>query len=158
MLGTGIRVALGPLRFIYKNSNWLQSCSTTHRFAEKYVGKALAYRKASSSKPSDIADGVGLKNLLHAMAAATDDKVVLRNEILQALMAAQETTASLISNVFLLLSRHQDEWERLQDEVQGIGTRHLDADLLISMTHLRRVLNEGEHYLTRKRGFCSRVM
>ena len=44
------------------------------------------------------------------MAQKTEDKKELRNEILQALMAAQETTAALISNVFFLLSRNEFIW------------------------------------------------
>jgi len=40
---------------------------------------------------------------MYAMAEQKEDRIELCNQILQALMA---TTAVLISNVFLLLSRH----------------------------------------------------
>ena len=148
MLGSGIRIALGPLKFVYKNSKWLQSCNTTHRFAETYVDKALEYRQSLPTKLNGTAsqNEIHAKSpvLLHAMAEVTDDKTVLRNEILQALMAAQETTAALISNAFFLLSRHPNEWEKIQEEIQGTKASTLDADVLTSMTNLRYVLNESE--------------
>ena len=148
MLGSGIRIALGPLKFLYKTSSWLDSCQTTHRFANKLVDKAVRRRQTDSAKTGNLSDHdqVSTKShaLLYSMAEATEERLVLRNEILQALMAAQETTAALISNVFFLLSRHQAEWLTLQEEVQQNKNSTLNAETLMSMKHLRNVLNEGE--------------
>ncbi|KAL9124979.1 MAG: hypothetical protein Q9217_005758 [Psora testacea] len=145
MLGSGIRIALGPFKVLFPTSQWRKSCETTHKFAEKYVAKALEYRASLMSEPSKERDAVNAKrmNLLQGMAEQTDDPFTLRNEILQALMAAQETTASLICNVFFLLSRHKPVWRKLHQEVVAIGDCELNAEALQSIPLLRNVLNEA---------------
>lgn len=77
------------------------------------------------------------------MAEQTEDRTQLRNEILQALMAAQETTAVLISNVFFLLSRHPSVWKELRQEALSLADDQLEMDILLNMKYLRNVLNEG---------------
>ncbi|KAL8955606.1 MAG: hypothetical protein Q9183_006585, partial [Haloplaca sp. 2 TL-2023] len=135
MQGSGIRIALGPFKFLYPylDSGWLKSCKVTHEFADKYVAKALEDRHLANTRPC---------TLLSGMASQTDDKLTLRNEILQALMAAQETTAALISNVFFLLSRHPSVWHRLCDEVSSAPDPEFDEKSLLNMHYLRNILNE----------------
>jgi len=151
MLGSGIQIALGPFRFLYRyiDSKWLGSCKITHRFAEKYVQKALRYRQIFAEEGSQLrkkAEGTRKPYvLLFGMTEQTDDPIELRNEILQALMAAQETTAALISNVFFLLSRNEPIWQRLRKEVVALGLADLDQETLQGMDYLRNVLNESEH-------------
>ncbi|MCJ1458141.1 hypothetical protein MMC28_008512 [Mycoblastus sanguinarius] len=146
MFGSGFRIALGPFKFLYRDPKWLESCKITHKFAEKYVDKALEYRQASQSRAKDSMpkDHTNRQQhiLLFAMAEQTDDRTGLRNQILQALMAAQETTAALISNVFFLLARHPITWQRLREEVVSLGDREPDLDLHRNMKYLRNILNE----------------
>ena len=148
MFGSGFRIALGPFKFLYRDPKWLESCKITHKFAEKYVDKALEYRQASQSRAKDSMpkDHTNRQQhiLLFAMAEQTDDRTGLRNQILQALMAAQETTAALISNVFFLLARHPITWQRLREEVVSLGDREPDLDLHRNMKYLRNILNESE--------------
>lgn len=151
MLGSGIQIALGPFEFLYRymDFKWLESCEITHQFAERYVHKALQYRiniANEGSRTKEEAHGTQKTYvLLFGMAEQTGDPVELRNEILQALMAAQETTAALISNVFFLLSRNELIWQRLRKEVIALGDAELDQDLLQGMSYLRKVLNESKH-------------
>ena len=120
MQGSGIRIVLGPFRFLYPylDSGWLKSCRVTHQFADKYVAKALEDRHLSNTRPY---------TLLSGMVSRTDDKLTLRNEILQALMAAKETTAALMSNVLFLLSDHPSVWHRLRDEVSSVQDLQVDG-------------------------------
>lgn len=153
MLGSGIRIALGPFKFLYPymDSAWLKSCKVTHDFAEKYVRKALQYRQSIGEKGLEPGKEpvITAKRsvLLYEMAIQTGDQTELRNEILQALMAAQETTAALISNVFFLLSRNCTVWQNLREEVLALGDKDLDLESLQGMRYLRQVLNESKHYL-----------
>ena len=108
--------------------------------------KAIAYRKSNLAKENDLPYQEGCHRrpvLLCTMAEQTDDGETLRNEILQALMAAQNTTAALISNVFFLLSRHQSIWRQLRHEVLFLGDCKLEPEVPQGMTFLRNVLNEG---------------
>ena len=132
------------------DTKWLKSCAVTHKFVDKYVEMALDYRRRQANKtPSSTLREDESKSkpiLLHAIAEQTEDTVELRYEILQALMAAQETTATLISNAFFLLSRHIPVWEKLRNEVLAIGDREVDVDCIQGLTYLRQVLNESESH------------
>ena len=137
MFGSGFRIALGPFKVLHRDQKWLESCKLTHRFAEKCVDKALEYRRQSSCNDFELTvkdhDHRPWQILLYSLAEQTDDRTELRNQILQALLAAQETTAVLISNVFFLLSRHPAVWQRLRKEVFCLGDSELDVDLLHNM-------------------------
>lgn len=147
MFGSGFRIALGPFKFLFRDRKWLESCKTIHRFVDTYVDMALRSRQELP-----VGDKLGSGNhdnpqrhiLLHAMAEQTNKKTELRNESLQALMAAQETTAVLISNVFFVLSRHPGVWQQLRVEVLSLKSQELNFDLLQNMKYLRKVLNESE--------------
>ncbi len=49
------------------------------------------------------------------------NRIEIRNQIIQEMMAAQNTTAVLISNTFFLLSRSPAIWERLRDETASVS-------------------------------------
>lgn len=150
MFGSGFRIALGPLKFLFRDSKWPRSCEITHRFADYYVDKALQWRQEGTHLEKMQSTGGELKDhrqqhiLLHGMAEQTEDRTELRNQILQALMAAQETTSILISNVFFLLSRHPIVWQRLRREVLLLEDHQITLDTLQNMKYLHNVLNESE--------------
>ncbi|KAL8864194.1 MAG: hypothetical protein Q9198_010029 [Flavoplaca austrocitrina] len=114
MFGSGFQIALGPFKFLYQIAKWRQACKTTHGFANKYVQKALKYRQSvmSNALPGgndnqdESKSGTHNQPLLYHLALQTSNPLTLRNEILQAFMAAQGTTAAFLSNVFFLLARH----------------------------------------------------
>ena len=150
MFGSGFRIALGPLKFLFRDSKWPRSCEITHRFADYYVDKALQWRQERMHLEKMQSTGGELKDhrqqhiLLHGMAEQTEDRTELRNQILQALMAARETTSVLISNVFFLLSRRPIVWQRLRREVLLLEDHQITLDTLQNMKYLRNVLNESE--------------
>ena len=152
MLGSEIRIHFGPFKFLYPyiDTKWLKSCAVTHRFVDRFVEMALDYRRRQATKTPSLTpredDSKSKPILLHAIAEQTEDTVELRYEILQALMAAQETTATLISNAFFLLSRHSLVWKKLHNEVLAIGDKEVDVDCLQGLTYLRQVLNESESH------------
>jgi cytochrome P450 len=136
-----MRIALGPLSFILPKKRWLEACAKSHRFADHYVQKALSYREEfltgkinSKSSKASI--------LLYNMAEQTGDPIYLRNQILQALMAAQETTANLLGNIFFLISRNPDVFRKLKSEVLTIDG-DLNYNRLMGMKYLQNVINEG---------------
>ena len=163
MFGSGFRVALGRFKFLWPTSKWLRSCKNTQRFIDRYVDKALEHRKEVHSKDKVVQPGnqsnlkVG-QNMLYAMAEQTDDRIVLRNESLQAMMAAQETTAVLVSNVFFLLARHKEVWEHLSNEISSLGMQKPDADTLQGLSYVRNVLNECKYSSWLALGFMARLL
>ncbi|KAL5117423.1 hypothetical protein ACEQ8H_004739 [Pleosporales sp. CAS-2024a] len=139
--GCGLRIALGPLSFLVPKGSWLKACRKTHQFADVYVKRALEFR----DKRDTIENGeakVNKRTLLYNMAQQTGDKTILRNEIIQAMMAAQETTASLVSNVIRVLATHPSIFKELRSEVLAMGDEPLDFERLSRMKFLRHIINE----------------
>jgi len=88
-MGTGKRLQLGKLAFLYRDRKYYESIKVAHLFADYYVGKALEFRKNHYAKhgdkngtlPDDDTPGRRVV-LLHDMALATDNREDMRNQIL----------------------------------------------------------------------------
>ncbi|KAJ8064629.1 hypothetical protein OCU04_006955 [Sclerotinia nivalis] len=144
MRGCGIRVVLGPLRFLYRDPKWYEACQKVRQFADYYVERAIEYRQQYlEGKDSKISDSSN-RTLLQSIAEQTGDREDLRWQVMQAHMAAQETTGNLLANVFFLLSRHPGAWRKLQEEVDAVGDSDLDWDCISRLKYVRMVLNEGK--------------
>ncbi|KAF1963892.1 cytochrome P450 [Bimuria novae-zelandiae CBS 107.79] len=139
--GCGMRFALGPLKFLFPSKGWLKACKRTHEFANVYVDRALEYRKEHLTDAMDEAPAKK-RTLLYHMAQQTSDKTVLRDQIVQAMMAATETTASLISSVVHALSQNGDVFATLRAEILAIGSVELDFDSLSRLEYLQNVITE----------------
>ena len=148
-------MALGPLKFLHRDPKWRKSNKQNHRFINKYVDRALERQKQASS---EAAAAAGRKSddatqqrrvLLETMAAQTDDRIALRNSAIQAFVAAHETTACLISNIFFLLARHPAAWRRLREEILStLGDAPLTFEAPTKLKYLRNVINESEFFLS----------
>ena len=95
--------------------------------------------------------------MLDSMIQQTDDRVAVRNDVLQAFIAVHETTAYLISNIIWLFARHPEVYANLRAEVfQEIG---LDASLtfdnVAKISLIKNIANEGELAKIRSRSRCS---
>lgn len=142
--GAGIRMGLGPLGILLPEGKWLEACAKCHRFADYYVDRALEYREAlRKNGDTDQDDSSRQGVLLYNMAEQTGDRICLRNQILQAFMASQETTANLLGNIFFILARHPRVFEKLRAEVLSNDVP-LDYNSLMKMKYLQNVINEGE--------------
>ena len=131
-------MALGPLKFLHRDSKWHESNQTVQLFIDRYVDKAVLKREKSLNP-----DQNHRQNLLDNMAEKSHDRIQLRNEALQAFIAAHETTACLISNLFFLLARHPLVWKKLLEEVSSLGNVSLDFDLVMKLPYLRNIINES---------------
>ncbi len=83
--------------------------NVVHKFTDYYVDRALEDKKDKVSPAMNL-DGKRTsshhhQSLLNGLAEHTSDRIEIRNQIIQGMMAAQDTTAVLISNTFFLLSR-----------------------------------------------------
>ncbi|KAK6221588.1 hypothetical protein LQW54_001360 [Pestalotiopsis sp. IQ-011] len=139
--GCGLRIALGPLNFLMPKGSWLKACDKVHKFADTYVDRALEYRgKVDSVEHSH--DESKRRTLLFNMAEATDDRILLRNQAVQAMMAATETTASLISHVIRNLASHPAVADQVRVEALAVGDKPLDFDSLPRIRSLQHVITE----------------
>ncbi|KAL4918697.1 cytochrome P450 [Aspergillus aurantiobrunneus] len=113
-----------------------------HEVVDYYVYKAIeAKRNPEKKEPGRyiFADG---------LAAETEDPKVLRDNMLNILLAGRDTTASLLSSAFFFLARHPTVWDKLRHVVvEEFGdSQNPKGDItharLKNVLYLRYVLNE----------------
>lgn len=80
---------------------------------------------------------------LHELCSQTTDKIKIRAELLNILLAGRDTTASLLSNVWFELSRRPAMWSRLRKEVDALNGELPTFEMLKGMKYLRAILNES---------------
>lgn len=100
---------------------------------------AAAVKKKHESV-SDKHDDNLLENLVHS----TEDPIILRDEIMNLLVAGRDTTASLLTFAVYMLSQHPDVLRRLREEIVaqvGPSGQPTYEDFR-NMKYLRAVLNE----------------
>ncbi len=80
---------------------------------------------------------------LHELCSQTTDRIKMRAELLNILLAGRDTTASLLSNVWFELSRRPAIWSRLRREVDALNGELPTFEMLKEMKYLRAILNES---------------
>jgi cytochrome P450 len=120
-----------------------------HEVVDHYVNVALEAKRNPERKQGD-----GRYIFLEALAAETDDPKMLRDNMLNILLAGRDTTASLLSSTFFYLARYPHVFARLRKEIVdafGDGksaTVEITQTKLKDIAYLRYVLNEGQYLPT----------
>lgn len=139
-----LRLRLGPFVWLYRNKNFDRACVRVHNFVDKFVAKALEFRRESlASGKMNEEKQKGKYIFMNELALATDDPIQIRSEILNILLAGRDTTAGLLSNTFHVLARRPDIWAKLKQEVDQLGGKKPDYETLRNMKYLKHVLNES---------------
>lgn len=98
-----------------------------------------------------LKQGQQQRSMLQGLATQMYDVHYIRSQILQGMMAFQETTAVLIANTMFLLSRHPRYWSRLRHEVRQRGEELLTFENLNNFKPLQNILSECESDRPQKR-------
>lgn len=85
----------------------------------------------------------GQEAFLHQLIAETSDKLRIRSELLNNLMAGRDTSASMLANAVFELARHPEAWARLREEVDALHGSLPTHEQLQNMPYLRAVFNES---------------
>ena len=105
---------------------------------DAFVDKGL-----TQSKSPDTEKGDGRYIFLHELIKQTRNKVEIRSELLNILLAGRDTTASLLSNVWWTLSKEPRIFANLQKEVNELGGEKPTYQQIKDMKYLRAILNES---------------
>ncbi|KAL9076980.1 MAG: hypothetical protein Q9161_000613 [Pseudevernia consocians] len=141
--GGYIRLAKGFLRLFLPNAKSKQKIKVVNNFVDKLVENAMTNRNARKSESEKRRTSRYI--FLDELVSQTSDKIKIRSELLNILLAGRDTTASLLSNVWFELSKRPDVWSRLHREIidslpdGGFPT----FETLKDMKYLRAVLNES---------------
>ncbi|OCK74977.1 putative P450 monooxygenase [Lepidopterella palustris CBS 459.81] len=113
-----------------------------HNFVDSYVDKALAKSRQLKESDSENSDRY---IFIDELVRQTTDRVRIRSEALNVLLAGRDTTASLLTNLWFTLSNRPDIWAKLQAEIAHFQL-HGGApsfEELKEMKYLRALLNES---------------
>lgn len=139
------RIRLAKFLFIHRDKKFTQSCKVVHEFADRLVRRALEYRKSlDPEKELESGDKTrGRYIFLNELAKQTDNPKEIRDQLLNILLAARDTTASLLSNTFNVISKRPDVWSKLREEVNQFEGRRPSYEELRNMKYVKYVLNES---------------
>ena len=136
------RFLLQQLYWILNGSEFRKSISTVHKFADYYVQKALDLTPEQLEKQDGYV-------FLYELAKQTRDPKVLRDQLLNILVAGRDTTAGLLSFLFFELSRNPEIFAKLREEIEnkfGLGedarVEEISFETLKSCEYLKAVINE----------------
>ena len=110
-----------------------------HEYTERFIRMATKYRESNFQETSEKNSGYVF---LQELANSTEGKRKLRDELLTTLLAARDTTATVLGNLFFILARRPDVWYKLRSEVEKLAESPLTYDQLKRMDYVHHCLNE----------------
>ena len=139
-----LAIRMGNLWWLAFDKSFRQHRDICWQFIDYYVHKALSQEKISEEKSSH---GKRKYVFLDALAESTRDPIELRQHIISILLAGRDTTASLLSCVFMLFTEHPEVYQKLRTIVlENFGTYNNPHDItfasLKSCSYLQWILNE----------------
>lgn len=131
--------------WLLHTSTFNKLCADVHAFVDYFVQLALSREKGTP--PPKAANGKDKYVFLQALADETRDPIVLRDQLLNILLAGRDTTASLLSWTIWLLAQHPDVWTKLRPVILDDFGSYEDPEeitysRLKSCKYLQQVLNE----------------
>lgn len=147
--GTIFRLRLGKIMWLHRDAKFRDSCNAVHAYADKYVARALEHRR-QQEKLGSLEDGDKEKGerskyvFLNELAKDTDDPILLRDQIVNMILAARDTTAGLLAFVFYMLARYPKVFNKLRKEILDNYCDPLTYEAVMEMTYLRYVLQESK--------------
>lgn len=110
----------------------METWAAAHRFLDYYINQSLEQNGGRKSK-----------SLIGELSVQTDDPDFIRSQVIQAMMAAQDTTSELLTNALFLLARHPSYWDQLRAEFVDIPEDRLSAEKLMGSSLIANILHES---------------
>ncbi|KAL2831937.1 n-alkane-inducible cytochrome P450 [Aspergillus pseudoustus] len=142
---SAVRMRLADLCWLYNPSKYRKACRLVNNYAMHYVNGALEEMRK-------IGEGVAEQRHPFAIDLLRElkDPKLVRDQLLNVLIAGRDTTACLMSWACYQLVRHPAALSRLRDEIATfVGNKEpLTRQQINKMTYLRYVLNETNRLYT----------
>ncbi|KAL8919744.1 MAG: hypothetical protein Q9208_006610 [Pyrenodesmia sp. 3 TL-2023] len=140
-LGAERRFRLGAFANLIPQPTFYRAVAKVHAYMESHVDTAIRERRAQKGSKQDGSQA-GRFIFLKELAKMTDDRLVLRDQLLGIFLAGRDTTAALLSNLFFVLARNPEVHKRLHEEIGTLKGREPTLDDLKGLKYLAACLNE----------------
>ncbi|KAL9613336.1 MAG: hypothetical protein Q9167_002097 [Letrouitia subvulpina] len=136
---SALRSRLVDFYWAYKPSRYTLACKNVKDYADGFVDRALGESDKNAGKDNDGRYAF-VEDLYHEL----QDPILVRDQLVNVLLAGRDTTACLLSWTFFLLVRHPKTLRRLREEIQSVmgNEKDLTKSLIQRMPYLKCVLNE----------------
>ncbi|KEY75092.1 hypothetical protein S7711_01552 [Stachybotrys chartarum IBT 7711] len=129
------KMQMGPLHNFVFSLAGRRAKNRVLQYVDGYVDKFLHRGRRIGHLRYDV---------LSELSRSTDDRTVLRDQVLHVLLASRDTAASLLSNLFFALAKRPQVWAKLREEVIGVaGSEGVTAEQLRDVTYLRWCVQEA---------------
>jgi cytochrome P450 len=133
-IGAERRFLLGRFANLMPQRAFYRSVKKIHAYIDSHVEKAIQQRMTKDD---------GKHFFSRELAKLTDDRLILRDQLLGIFLAGRDTTAALLSNLFFVLARNPDVWQQLREEVTSLEGRRPTLNELKKLKYLSFCLNES---------------
>jgi hypothetical protein len=120
-----------------------------HAIIDGYIEEEIEHQKHArelgSSSDTTSEPSAYKYVLLRELIKHSDDKLYIRNELMNVFFAARDTVGTVIGNMLFLLVRHAEVWQKLRKEVAAIAPQQeLTFEFLKSLKYIQAVIEESK--------------
>lgn len=144
-LGAEFRFRLGIFANMVPQSKFYRAVGKVHKYMEAHVDKAIRRHHAESQDTTSEKTDNPKHIFLNELVKLTDDRLVLRDQLLGIFLAGRDTTAALLTNLFFALARNPKAWQRLHTEIKSLNGKKPTMDGLKGLEYLSSCLNESKY-------------
>jgi cytochrome P450 len=141
------RGRLGPLHWMLNTKRFRNANAVVHKWIDGEIREALeAYNSGSKDAALRKSTDYGF---LGSLVDESQDPKVLRDAMLNVLLAGRDTTGCLLTWTIRLLVKHRQVMDKLREEIKrtvGVGSdaRNPDRNDMKKMLYLSYILKEGK--------------
>lgn len=140
----GLETRLGKMTTLFPDAKYKEGLKFIHSFVDEIVDKALEYRRSMGDKEKLEEEGQANRYVfLNQITLATQDRIQIRNELLNILLAGRDTTASLLSHLWFTIARRPDIFRKLKSEIGQLGAERPTFEEIKDLKYLRYCINEA---------------
>lgn len=135
----------GPLHWLIGGLKFYRACDLIRRHAERYASQALNQQLLHIAENPEQDEYPKDYSFIRGLTRNRVEFSQVQDQTLSILIAGIDTVASLLSETFWLLSRHQRIYHKLRSCIlDRIGTRPPTYEEIKQLPYLRHVIAEGE--------------
>jgi cytochrome P450 len=140
------RGTLGPLAVFYRDRKADECYRVCREFVQRFVDEAFHAVEGKREQKQD--ETKRPKRIFsHELAARTSDKRRVLDELMNVLLAGRDTTASLLGNLFFMLAKKPEIWDKLRAEVACLQGRAPTYEELRNLRYVHCCINECKRAL-----------
>lgn len=140
MHGIAVRTRMGKFARLYRDPQYNEACQYVHKYVEPIIRKSVSQANTQSEK--ELGEEEERYVFLQELAKKNSNIKELRDQVLNILIAARDTSAGLMSSLFFTLSQRPDILAKVQEEVGKLGGRRPTHDDISDMSYLKSVIKE----------------